>query len=150
MPRVGALVILNVKGDLKRTGKLIELKGPRFANSGPVNFQATFLNTGTTHYETRLDVSVKNIFWQSGEFNSQQKFVYPNIDRELTATWNKKALLGIYIAKASVTDGEGNVHERTKVFVGFPYLYVIGLVGLALLAYYLKLWFKRKFKIVRV
>ena len=75
VPRVGALVILNVKGDLKKTGKLIELKGPVFANSGPVNFQATFLNTGTTHYETRLAVSVKNIFWKSGEFNSQQKFV---------------------------------------------------------------------------
>ena len=150
VPRVGALIILNVKGELKKTGQLLKLKGPVFANNGPVDFIATFKNTGTTHYETRLNVSVKNIFWKSGEFKSQEKFVYPNINREFTATWEKKALFGIYIAKASVADGDGNIYGKTKVFIGFPYLYIIVLAGLALAAYYLKRWFKKKFKIVRV
>lgn len=150
VPRVGALIILNVNGNLQKSGKLLDVSGPIFANNGPVDFKATFLNTGTTHYETKLDVSVRNIFWKSGEFSSSQKFIYPNINRELVATWNKKALFGIYVAKASVTDGDGNVHEQTKFFVGLPYLYIIGIIILLLALYHLKRWFRNKFKIVRV
>lgn len=150
VPRVGALVILNVKGDLKKTGNLLSFSGPRFVNNGPVNFTLSFLNTGTTHYETRTDFTVKNFFWKSGAFASETKFVYPNIKRELNATWDKKALLGIYTVKAKVLDGEGNIYEKSKLVIGFPYIYLLILIGVLAALFYLYRWFKKKFKLVRV
>lgn len=150
VPRVGALVILNVKGDLKKTGELLNFSGPRFVNNGPVNFTLSYLNTGTTHYETKADFTVKNFFWKSGAFTSETKFVYPNIKRELKATWNQKALLGIYTVKAKVLDGEGNIYEKSKLVIGFPYIYLMILIGVLAALFYLYRWFKKKFKLVRV
>lgn len=149
VPRVGALIILNVKGDLKRNGELLNFSGPRFVNNGPVNFTLSFLNTGTTHYETKADFTVKNFFWKSGSFSSETKFVYPNIKRDLNATWNQKALLGIYTVKAKILDGEGNTYEKSKLVIGFPYIYLLILIGVLMVLFYLYRWFKKKFKIVR-
>lgn len=149
VPRVGALIILNVKGDLKRTGELLNFSGPRFINNGPVNFTLSYLNTGTTHYEAKADFTVKNFFWKSGVFSSETKFVYPNIKRELKATWNQKALLGIYTVKAKVLDGDGNVYEKSKLVIGFPYIYLLILICVLAVLFYLYRWFKKKFKIVR-
>mgnify|MGYP001579144895 CR=1 FL=1 len=149
VPRVGALIILNVKGDLKRTGELLNFSGPRFVNNGPVNFTLSYLNTGTTHYEAKADFTVKNFFWKSGAFSSEVKFVYPNIKRDLKATWNQKALLGIYTVKAKVLDGDGNVYEKSKLVIGFPYLYLLILIVILSVLFYLYRWFKKKFKLVR-
>ena len=149
VPRVGALILLNIKGDLKRTGELLSLNGPRFVNNGPVNFTLSYLNTGTTHYEAKADFTVKNFFWKSGSFSSEVKFVYPNIKRDLNATWDKKALLGIYTVKAKVLDGDGNIYEKSRLVIGFPYKYLLILVGILLALSYLYRWFKKKFKIVR-
>ncbi len=150
VPRVGALIILNVKGDLKKTGEFMDFSGPTLANSGPVNFKISFLNTGTTHYETRADITVRNLFWKSNSFSSEVKFVYPNIKRELNAQWDKKALLGIYTVKAKVLDGEGNAYEKSKIVIGFPYKYLIALVVVLSGLFYFYRWFKKKFKLVRV
>lgn len=149
VPRVGALVILNIRGDLKKTGELVSFSGPRFVNDGPVNFTLAFLNTGTTHYEVEADFTVKNFFWKSDDFSSETKIVYPDIQRNLNATWNKKFLLGIYTVKAKALDGEGNVYEKSKLVIGFPYLYLLILAGVLLVLFYLYHWFKKKFKIVR-
>src|SRR3989338_6227509 len=149
VPRVGALIILNVKGDLKRTGELLNFSGPRIANNGPVNFTLSYLNTGTTHYEAKADFTVKNFFWKSGSFSSETKFVYPNIKRDLKATCNQRALLGVYTIKAKILDGDGNVYEQSKLVIGFPYLYLLILIGVLATLFYLYRWFKKKFKIVR-
>lgn len=150
VPRVGALVILNVKGDLKRTGELLNFSGPRFVNNGPVNFTLSFLNTGTTHYEAKADFMVKNFFWKSGTFSSEVKFVYPNIKRDLNATWDKKVLLGVYSVRAKVLDGDGNVYEESKIVIGFPYIYLLILIGVLSALFYLYRWLKKKFKLVRI
>jgi hypothetical protein len=150
IPRVGSLIILNVKGDLKKTGKLLDFKGPLLVNNGPVDFTISFLNTGTTHYEVKADIAAKNLFWESGTFSSETKFVYPNIKRELKATWNKKTLFGIYFLKAKISDGDGNVYEKSKLLIGFPYIYGLIVIGLLILLSYLYRWFRKKFKIVRV
>lgn len=149
VPRVGALIILNVAGDLKKTGELISFDGPRFVNAGPVDFALSFLNTGTTHYETKANFTVKNFFWNSGSFPSETKFVYPNIKRDLKATWNKKVLIGIYSVSAKIFDGEGNVYEKSRLVIGFPYKYLIIFAGILTILFGLYRWFKKKFKIVR-
>lgn len=61
---VGTLVLLNVSGDVRETGRIISLsaiddakkKSPkrvRFFSKGPVDLLARFENTGTVHYKPR-------------------------------------------------------------------------------------------------
>lgn len=150
VPRVGALVILNVNGDLKKSGQLIKFSGPRLASQGPVKFNLSFLNTGTTHYEIKADIALKNFFWSSGNFSSETKIVYPNIKRDLPAVWDKKFLLGVYKAKATVIDGDGVIHQKSLIFVGFPYRWLAILIAIIVILWLLGKWFKKKFKLVRV
>src|SRR3990167_2686600 len=91
----------------------------------------------------------QNFLRKSGSFSSETKFVYPNIKRDLKATWNQRALLGVYTIKAKILDGDGNVYEQSKLVIGFPYLYLLILIGVLATLFYLYRWFKKKFKIVR-
>jgi len=150
VPQVGSLIILNVSGDVKKTGQFLDFSGPFFIDKGPINFVLRFLNTGTTHYEIKADITIKKILGSKETISSQIKFVYPDIEREIKAQWSKKRLFGIYRATAKIIDGEGNEHILSKSFIAFPYK--LGLIGLAILIvlYFLYRRFKKKFKLVRV
>jgi hypothetical protein len=150
VPRVGALIILNVAGDVKKTGELVNFSGPLFVGSGPVNFKFTMLNTGTTHFETGGTITLTNIFGQKTVINSEKKFLYPGIKRDILAQWDKKTPIGIFWVRANIGDGEGNQFSKSKVMVALPFRYF--LPALAALIVIILAWrvLGRKFKIVRV
>lgn len=150
VPRVGALIITNVAGDVRKSGRLTELKIPRFVNRGPVTFAVSFLNTGTTHFETKAEVSIKNFFWGTDSITSETKFMYPNIARDLSVTWDKKNLFGVYTVTAKIQDGQGNVTEQSQVFFGFPLLQTVGGAVILLVLLWLIRWFKKRFRLVKV
>ncbi len=149
VPRVGALIILNVAGDVKKTGELVKFSSPLLVSSGPVDFKFTFLNTGTTHYESSGQVVLTNIFGQKTTLASEKKFFYPDIKRDTATKWDKKYPVGIYLVRASMSDGIGTQFTKTRIMVALPLK--IFLPALALLAILVFGWrmFKRKFKIVR-
>lgn len=150
VPRVGSLIILNVSGDVVKTGQFLDFAGPFLVDQGPINFVLTFLNTGTTHYEVKADISISRIFGSKETISSEKKFVYPDIERKIKAQWDKKRPFGIYQATAKIIDGQDNEHILSKNFIAFPYK--LGLIGLAILIvlYFLYRRFKKKFKLVRV
>lgn len=150
VPRVGALILLNVGGKISKAGELLSFKAPFLVNKGPVKFSVNFKNNGTAHFKTSLDVSIKSIFGLITNVASQEKFVYPGVERTIEASWEKPWPVGVYFAKARIRDGEGAVYEKSKLIIGFPYKYI---VILAVLAYALFRGFKlfrKKFKIVKV
>ncbi len=119
--RVGTLVIANIVGAVSKTGSIVNFIAPRLILGSSVDFTVAYTNTGATHYETKADITVKNIFWNSGSTTSDQKFIYPGVSRVLTAHWQQALLLGVYTAQASVLDGSGVVHTATKHFVAISY-----------------------------
>ncbi|TSC90979.1 MAG: hypothetical protein CEN90_706 [Parcubacteria group bacterium Licking1014_17] len=148
VPRVGSLVLLNVLGEMKRTGQLIGLSVPSFVSNGPIKLTASFINTGTTHYETKADFSIKNFFWKSADMSSKSVFVYPEVKREVTTEWNNKFPFGVYTAQVSMKDGEGNTYQKSKIFVGLPYKYLLIFLGVVIVLWAGVVWFKKKFKLV--
>lgn len=150
VPRVGALIILNVAGDVKKTGELKSFSSPLFVGSGPVNFKFTVLNTGTTHFETSGKITLTNIFGQKTVIDSEKKFLYPNIKRDILAQWNKKTPIGIFLVRANISDGEGNQFSKSRIMVALPLkIFLPVLAGLIVLIFAWRI-FKRKFKIVKV
>mgnify|MGYP001565481371 CR=1 FL=1 len=149
VPRVGALIILNVAGDVKKTGEFVKFSSPLLVGSGPVDFKFTFLNTGTTHYEGGGQVVLRNIFGQKTVLASEKKFFYPDIKRDIVAQWDKKYPVGLYLVRANINDGIGTQFTKTRILLALPLK--IFLPALALLAILVFGWrmFKRKFKIVR-
>lgn len=150
IPRVGSLILPNVGGEVKKSGEIVKLTSPRIVNRGPVNFVVEFKNTGTAHFKTRADITIRGVLGGKTILASQDKFMYPDLTRKLDVEWNKKFLIGPYFVKAEVKDGEGQTHEAKTWFIGFPYLYV--LIGIGVLYGLWTLWriLKKRFKIVRI
>lgn len=151
IPRVGALVIFNVNGPVNKSGEITKFSVPRFINNGPINFELSLKNTGTTHYLPKTDITVRNIFGiKTNVLPEQDKYIYPGVSRSIKATWTKSYPLGFYFAAASFTDGDGNVHSRSAWFIGFPWKYFLILFAIVVILRYLYLYLKKKFKIVKM
>jgi len=150
VPRVGSLIIMNISGDLIKTGEFLDFCGPIFIDKGPVNFTLTFLNTGTTHYEVKANIEIKKILGPKKTIFSEPNFVYPDIERKLKAQWNEKRPFGIYKATAKIIDGEGNEHILSKTFVAFPWKISLVILVILIILYFAYRRFKKNFKLVKV
>jgi len=148
-PSVGALIILNVKGEVIKTGEILALSGPRVINKGPTKFEGKFKNTGTTHYKTNAVLSIRNLFGPKDEIEFDEKFLYPNVIRNIETAWEKKRPFGLYFATLAFIDGEGEKHSETIIVFGFPWKIVLTWFLIALVVAYTLRILRRKFKIVR-
>lgn len=149
IPRVGSLVIMNVRGDVEKSGELLSFNAPFFVRSGPVVFSFSFLNTGTTHYENSGQITLRNMLGQKTVISSEKKFVYPGIQRDIQAVWERKYPTGIYFAKASIADGEGNTYNKSRLLFALPLVIFLPVLGGVLILWVLWRVFKSRFKIVR-
>lgn len=149
--RVGALILLNIEGEIHKTGEFTKFETPFFHNQGPIIFGAIFKNTGTAHYDIYAKVAIYNFLgFKKYDIVSETRFITPEQIRHLKATWDKTWPIGIFKATAVVVDGEGTAYKQTVWFIGFPWVWF--LVGLAILAalYITFKILKKKFKIVKV
>jgi hypothetical protein len=151
IPRVGALIIFNVNGQVKKSGEITRFSAPRFVNRGPINFNLSLKNTGSVHYLPTTEITIQNIFGPRTKIQVEKdKLIYPGVSRQLKAIWNKSFPLGIFWAQANFTDGDGQAHSKSVWFVGFPWKYFLILFAIAVALRYSWIWFKKKFKLVRV
>ncbi|TSC91946.1 MAG: Uncharacterized protein CEN90_61 [Parcubacteria group bacterium Licking1014_17] len=137
--RAGTMVIINVPGAISKAGNIVGFNSPLFVIGGPLDFIVKFANTGKTHYNTKATLKISNLFWNVANISSDQKFLYPDVIREIPIKWNTASLFGIYTAQLSVTDGQGVVHTAEKHFVGVSIKYLALLIALGFIA-----WFGRK------
>lgn len=150
VPRVGSLIILNVKGDVIKTGELVDFQSPRFIFSGLVPFTFSFLNTGTTHFETEGKVEIKSIFGgKKTVLEARNKFVYPGITREITLVWEKENPLGIFKAKGIIIDDLDNIYSKSRIFIAIPSKIFFTLLAVILVLYAMLRIVKKKFKFVK-
>jgi len=147
VPRVGALIILNVAGDIKKTGELVNFRAPLFVGSGPVVFKFNFLNTGTTHYEVKGKITIRNLVFGKTEIDSEKKFVYPNINRDILAKWDKANPFGIYWVKGVISDGAGNQYTKHRIMFALPIKIFLPILLILVILYWAWKYVRRKFKI---
>jgi len=104
--RVGMLIFVTVPGNFLQKGNIIDFAAPRFLQKGPVDFDISFENTGTVHFEPKGEITITNLFGNEvGVVPVQGQAVLPTGSRILDATWVVSGfLLGKYTAVLSIKD----------------------------------------------
>lgn len=148
--RVGAIILVEIGGDVIKAGELAELKAPEFISHGPLSVSFKIKNTGNTHFSPEGQVAFSNL-WQKEIVPIESKTVFGGYDRSFSATWDKKYFFGPVNVKISAKIPDGLDLKTTSIVVwAFPWQEaVIVLFVFGFLAFLFK-YFKKKFKIVRV
>ena len=148
--RVGMLIFVTVPGNQLQKGTILDFLAPFFIQKGPVDFEITFENTGTVHFEPKGVITITNMWGKEvGKIPVSGQAVLPTGVRDLNAQWNvASVLLGRYKADLGLVDGEGNELTANSIaFYAFPVWYVLSFF-LAVMALFFGLRFlKRRVKI---
>lgn len=107
--KIGALLLLQVAGQVKELLAVKELSAPRFQEYGPVVIAARFENLGTVHRKPLGYILVQNMFGrETAKINLEQKNVLPNSIRRIETTLDRQWLWGKYTATLTAIYGSTN------------------------------------------
>ena len=119
--QIGVHVLVNVKGDTRATGKMVNFDVP-FITLNDVVYHAVFENTGNIHYVPHGDVLVRNVItnkrW-SYDLNKGDHFVLPGKKNTFEISERIPSVFGVYFAQARFVDGEGVVQNRNDLVMGY-------------------------------
>jgi len=94
--RLGVLILLSVKGEVKEGGGLLDFKieeGGRFVNSLPITFVYRFSNDGSERVKPTGELKVKNLFGFTTvtlNANPQSGNILPGSIRKFSIVWAEK------------------------------------------------------------
>jgi Bacterial protein of unknown function (DUF916) len=139
----GGLVLLRVSGQVKEELQIARFKAVKdFQQTGPVDFDILFTNTGSVHVRPAGFITVTDMFGRKvSETEIEQKNVIPGASRKVTANLPKKGLFGRYTATLVVNYGNGSKQTISSVtsFTVLP-LVKIG-IGFGVVAFIVLLLF---------
>lgn len=107
--KVGALLLLQVAGEIKELLWLKSFEAPVFSEYGPIKFANRFENQGTVHLKPRGFISITN--WLGKEVANLpliQRNILPNSIRRIETTWDEHWLFGKYTATLAAIYGSAN------------------------------------------
>lgn len=138
--RVGSLIFLRVKGDLKEEGevKQFNLLSNRkiLWTRSPAKFQAVFENQGNIYLSPYGMIEIKN--WRGkviGQLPIEPWFVYPDSIRARVVSWTNMPLMGYFEATLILNHGYTTpyVSNLNYRFFIFPLPLILGLFVFCLL-----------------
>lgn len=119
--RVGTLFFVTVPGDVKKEGYTKEislLNKKTWYESGPINLNILYENTGSVHLNPYGEIRVKNIFGEEvGFLEIEPWFALPKSLRTREITWDREMLLGRYTVTAYINRGYDDVVD--EVYTSF-------------------------------
>lgn len=140
--RVGALMLITVPGDVKKSAELSNFTTPKFLWRGPLALSMKATNTGTVHYDSQGTVSIKSMFGKTTKVSMGKHTLIPKNSRNYSGTWTNKYPFGYYKLTASILDGDGKAVTAEQMVCAIPLLIVIpaiaGIILLILLINYLR------------
>lgn len=140
--RVGALFLINVKGDVVEAGRISQFSVPGVhTRVEPVKFSISFRNEGTTHVIPHGAIEVKNMFGSRVALLPVEAwYVLPQSERSREVVWDRSWLWGPYRAKLTLTYGRAGDQVATAetIIWALPWR-MVAIVLLALVAAWL-LW----------
>ncbi len=135
--RVGALVFINVSGNVIYKANIAELKAPKFAFNFPVKFAYKIKNEGNTYITPKGDIEIKNIFGRliaNLPINPRELQVLPNTLKDFEQEWKANFALGIYRAifnleyannRSSLTYWFVFIHLKTLIIILIALVFII-------------------------
>lgn len=141
--KIGALLLLQVAGEVKEEMKVVSMDAPDFSEYGPVIISTRFQNTGSVHLKPRGFISVRNMFGtEVAKLNLDQKNVLPDSIRKIDAEFNGDFLFGKYTATMTAIYGSKNeplsystsfwiIPWKITAGVGIGTLFLVSLLFLA-------------------
>lgn len=107
--RVGALLLLDVAGEVTEKMYIAEFSTPEFSEYGPIDFTLRLKNDGSVHLKPRGFIKITNMFGkEAGIFDIPQSNVLPQSVRKFDFDWGVKYMYGKYTASLSAIYGSGN------------------------------------------
>jgi hypothetical protein len=129
--QVGVLTFVTIPGKFEQKGEIASFTAPTFVQSGPVNLEMMFSNTGTVYFEPKGTIDITNMFGSKiATVPIGGYAVLPTGLKKMDFPWNVKGfLLGHYKATAHVYDTDGNeIATATASFWAVPIWYLIGFI----------------------
>jgi hypothetical protein len=145
--RIGALLLITVKGDLIRQGdmQLFRVK-KRVYWSLPAQFDIQYRNTGTVHLTPVGHIEIKNIFGiPVDDIAVKDWYVLRNSIRKRDMIWQPKFALGYYSATLTLSSpGQESDIVKTVSFWIIPALPVLlGLLAIFIVSFLVQAFFSR-------
>lgn len=107
--RIGALLLVNVSGEIVEKMYVAEFSAPKFIEYGPVNLTLRFKNDGSVHLKPRGFVTLTNMFGKdAGTFDIPQSNILPQSVRKFDFPWGVKYMYGKYTASVTAIYGSAN------------------------------------------
>lgn len=107
--KVGALVLMQVSGDVAEELSVLSMTAPSFSEYSPVIITTRFENTGTVHLKPRGFIRVTNFLGREvAKIELSQKNVLPNSVRKVEEEFNGRFLFGKYTATVTAIYGSKN------------------------------------------
>lgn len=120
IPRVGALLLLSVPGEVEEKLEIRSFEAPKYSEFGPIDFGIRFENMGTVHAKPRGQIIITNWLGQKvAEVPFPEKNILPGAVRKIDAVWQQKWLwAGKYTATITGSYGINNT-QLSPVVIGF-------------------------------
>lgn len=107
--RIGALLLLDVSGQVVEKMYVAEFSAPSFSEYGPVDLIVRFKNDGSIHLKPRGFIKITNMLGKDvGQVDIPQSNVLPQSARKFSIPWGHKYLFGKYTATLSAIYGSEN------------------------------------------
>ncbi|RWZ78193.1 MAG: hypothetical protein EOT05_00265 [Candidatus Microsaccharimonas sossegonensis] len=148
--RVGNILYITVNGPIKSGGSLTATPLPVVSFIGSIPISTKISNSGGTHFITTATYTVTDITGKQVFSAKTERYVLPQTERTISATWNPQAFIGIFTVHRSATvAGNVNTLPDEKIVVINPWFFVIlaFIVGLLLaILFNRKRWQRLKHK----
>lgn len=123
--RLASLIYVNVEGEATRSGSIVSFNSPWLIINQPT-WSATLRNSGTTHYRSRYNVNVANLFDKKvSEDKYGEALILPGTIRLITDNFNLPKYPGIYKINYHIGLGDNPAFKQTKIVIYLPYYAII-------------------------
>ena len=126
--RIASLLYVTVLGDITRSGGLVSLGAPWFV-TGPTQWRATLQNTGTTHYRSRYNVTVQDVFGNTQQTKiAGEALILPGTVRLITDDVPLPKFPGVYKITYTIGLGDTPAKQESRYMVYLPTAAIIVIV----------------------
>jgi hypothetical protein len=102
LKRVGIIFYLSVKGPLNVSGNVESFAVPWLHLAPPLHATLRMKNDGNVHFDTDIDIQVKDLFGNTKSMLSAQKIILPSTIRRIPLDWEDAPGFGLFRVEGTV------------------------------------------------
>lgn len=133
--RIASLLYITVLGEVTRSGHLVSLTSP-WLITGKSAWSAALQNSGTTHFRSRYDVRIEDLFGNVVSSQSQDALILPGTVRKITDDLPLPKFPGVYRVFYKLGLGDTPAKNEMRLIVYLPtttiFIALLIIIGLGL------------------